>query len=278
MDIDGESVIEVIKDNIDRLFSAEKKVANYILENLDDVTLSNVNELSKKCGVSEATIVRMCKHLGYDGYYQFRLILSKDIGKITYSMKKQETNANNVLDCISERVLSLNSQVNMKKLIEITKIIIMSRRVHLLATGNTIPVILDLGFRMERFGIECSYSAVVEYSLNHLSTANNKDILIAVSRSGYSTQVINGIKLAKKKNMKIIAITGSKTSEINKESDVTINLKEIKGTYYDLGRPESHLLEMVINDIIIFLLDSYFNSGDERNKDDLDLILSSFKL
>ena len=68
-------VLEVIKDNYGKIFSAEKKVADFVLEHPQEAVDANVSELAKASGVSDATVVRMCHHLGYKGYYQFRLML-----------------------------------------------------------------------------------------------------------------------------------------------------------------------------------------------------------
>ena len=61
------SVVDNIRQMYEELFSAEKKVAKYILENRQEVVMLSVSELAHKSGASEATVVRMCKHLGYDG-------------------------------------------------------------------------------------------------------------------------------------------------------------------------------------------------------------------
>ncbi len=75
------NVIDVITDEYDNLFPTEKKIATYIKNNPREVIMLNVSELAKRSGASEATVVRMCKHLGYQGYYQMRLILSRDVGR-----------------------------------------------------------------------------------------------------------------------------------------------------------------------------------------------------
>ena len=50
------SVIENIKLNYDKLFSAEKKAADYILSNPGEAIMLNITELAQKSGSSEATV------------------------------------------------------------------------------------------------------------------------------------------------------------------------------------------------------------------------------
>ncbi|MBP3468664.1 MAG: MurR/RpiR family transcriptional regulator, partial [Lachnospiraceae bacterium] len=55
-------VLEVVRERYDDIFSAEKKVADFVLSNPQKVVDSNVSELAKQSGVSDATVVRMCHH------------------------------------------------------------------------------------------------------------------------------------------------------------------------------------------------------------------------
>ena len=78
-------VLEVIKEQYENIFSAEKKVAAFVLQNPQKAVECNVSELAKYSKVSDATVVRMCHHIGYTGYYQFRITLARDVGKQQYN-------------------------------------------------------------------------------------------------------------------------------------------------------------------------------------------------
>lgn len=78
-------VLENIKEQYDCIFSAEKKVADFILQNPQKAVESNVSELARLSGVSDAMVVRMCHHVGYTGYCQFRIALARDLGKQQFS-------------------------------------------------------------------------------------------------------------------------------------------------------------------------------------------------
>ena len=77
--IEDEEVLEVINEKYMELFPAEKKVVDAILKKPQNVVNYNAADLAKKSDVSVATIVRLCHHLGYEGYYQFRLLLSMSL-------------------------------------------------------------------------------------------------------------------------------------------------------------------------------------------------------
>ena len=69
---------------MEKYLQQKKKVADFVLQNPQKTVDSNVSEIAKQSGVSDATVVRMCHHIGYTGYYQFRITLARDLGKKQY--------------------------------------------------------------------------------------------------------------------------------------------------------------------------------------------------
>ena len=62
---------ETIKGRMHLLTNTEGKIANYVLEHYDEVLNYNISELAENAGVSDASVVRFCKNLGYKGYQDF---------------------------------------------------------------------------------------------------------------------------------------------------------------------------------------------------------------
>ena len=235
----NKDVIEVIRENYEQLFSAEKKVANYILNHPEQVPMLNVSDLAACSKTSEATVVRMCKHLSFDGYYQMRLLLSRNLGK--------------------------NDQHA------------------IISVGNTVPIVMDLGFRLERNGIRCMYNALPELFYNHLSLGDENDVVIAYSRSGSSKQVLRAVDFAKKKGMRVIVVTGELNKQFIENADCVIHVVERDTLNSYVTKPDSHLLEYAVNDALITVVrnlrDVKENSGDsEIKEEEIERLLSEFKL
>lgn len=83
------NVLITITEKYDEIFKAEKKVADFILKNPEVAVNANVSELANYSGVSDATVIRLCKHLGYSGYYQMKICLSRDMGSRDSGRKKK---------------------------------------------------------------------------------------------------------------------------------------------------------------------------------------------
>lgn len=67
MTTQGMAVLETIKQNYNNIFLAEKKVADFILDYPEKAVNANVSELANYSGVSDATVIRLCKHIGFQG-------------------------------------------------------------------------------------------------------------------------------------------------------------------------------------------------------------------
>lgn len=281
------SVIENIKMNYDKLFSAEKKAADYILSNPGEAIMLNITELAQKSGSSEATVVRMCKHVGYQGYYQMRLLMSHDLGKTrsAYDDNERMNSTRHLFDRSAARIAALQEQIDIELLVGAARLLRMSRLVHVVAAGNTSPIAPDLGFRLERCKIPCSYSTMPEHFLNHVSLGSSDDTIIAISRSGASKQVVQAMELARKKHMHSIVISGESNSQLSEHADYTIKvvdkMKKVPGI-----EPDSHLLEMAVSDAILYIVrhfDSFVKSAEREKKsdvygDDVELLLSEYKI
>lgn len=216
------TVLETITEMYDKIFQAEKKVADFILKNPAIAVNANVSELANYSGVSDATVIRLCKHLGYNGYYQMKICLSRDIGRQEESLKpKEQADASmaGIFKKLAENVLVSGSVIDENVFKECVKLIKESTMVHLVATGNTTPLCMYYGPRLERIGIRCTYSMLAEHYLNHINLAKNTDIVLAISGSGTSINVVKALELAKQKELETIAITGYQYSPVSRTAD-----------------------------------------------------------
>lgn len=282
------SVIENIRAKYDNLFSAEKRAADYILKHSGECIMMNISELAQRSGTSEATVVRMCKHVGYQGYYQMRLLMSHDLGKNQNSYDENEmlNSARRLFDFSATRIVALGESINIEMLVEVARLLRMSRMVYVVAAGNTTPIAMDLGFRLERCGIPCSYSMIPEHYLNHVSLGTKYDTIIAISRSGASKQVVQAMELAKKNNLHSIVISGECNSQLTEYADCVLQIVDKRKKKGGDIEPDSHLCEMAISDAILYAVryfDAFMESTEDNKKagsysDDVELLLSEYKL
>ncbi|WP_343247647.1 MurR/RpiR family transcriptional regulator [Diplocloster hominis] len=282
------TVLENIDLYYDQLFIAEKKVADCIRKNPQKAVMLNVTGMANESGASEATVIRMCKHIGYQGYYQMRLILSGDLGRDgrfeASSSNPDMDSVKQVFEQSSRNISAMIPRLESGLLLECASIISQSRLVYVVAVGNTIPIALDLSFRLERFGIASYCTSIAEHFLNHISLGKPDDVLIAISRSGISKQVLQAVNVATKMGMKIIAITAEEHSLLSKDADYVL-LSTAENSLFGSKGPDSPLCEIAVSDALLYFIQhrekirlGTLPDGLNSHLDEIELILAETKL
>ena len=67
-----------IKVHYQEFSKGEKKIADFLMQHPESILPLYITDLAKKCGTSEATIVRFAKRLGFDGYQQLKIAIAQD--------------------------------------------------------------------------------------------------------------------------------------------------------------------------------------------------------
>lgn len=278
-DILDKEVLEVIRENHEKFFSAEKRVADFVLQNPQKAVDSNVSQLAKHSGVSDATVVRMCHHIGYKGYYQFRITLARDLGKIQYgsvSAVKSKDSVEKVFQEYAEAMLDIGRTIDSEVMWNCVNLLKTCKQAHIMAVGNTSPLAQYMGFRLGRLGVRCTYNIAPEYFLNHVNLAEEGDILIAISQSGNSKQVVQGLELGKEKGLKSIAITAFAQSPVSDLADHVL-LSSGKEETFGYYKGYAHLNETAVIDALL-----NFVTNEEliktKHADKPEMILSEYKI
>ena len=72
-------LLDSIRTQINLLSKSEKKVAHAVLNAPDLAISGNITALAKSADVSEPTVVRFCRALGYEGWHEFKLKLAQGL-------------------------------------------------------------------------------------------------------------------------------------------------------------------------------------------------------
>lgn len=273
------SVLENIMSSYNILFSAEKKVANYVLNHPQETVDLNVVELANKSKVSDATVIRFCKHIGYAGYYQFRIMLARTLAPTPKedSGEKRESNDNDIFASFIKTINKISkNHENVASILKCVDLVENCKIVHIIAEGNTATLSQYLGFRLERMGIRAIYSQAPVYFINHINLASPDDIVLGISKSGSTKSIINGMELAQEKGLKTIAITRTKQSHLANIADVALISSGVRESL-NYHKDYDHLNEVIIINVLIHQL-LQTRAIDNGNAAKLEYILSEDKL
>jgi Transcriptional regulators len=273
-------VLDSIRRFYSEMFLAEKKVADFILKNPQDVINMNISELAQASDTSDATVIRVCKHIGYSGYYQLKINLASEFGKQQVvdvdSIKTAPEDVVGFFDYVSTGIYDAAKHINMETFLKCIDSISHANTVYTVAWGNTGAIASDFAHRISRCGIKTFVSDIPEYMLRSINLGNEEDVLVAISHSGTSIHVIQTIEIARERGIKTILITNSVNSKAADIAEFVLST-EVKGqVFLDFGGA-SHIYEMLLVDAIIyFLLEK--NEKCTQRSDRAEMILSQYKL
>lgn len=217
-----QSVIGTIHILYDTFFEQEKKIANYIMQNHEKVVNMTIGELAEASGTSVATISRFCKKCNVEGFHHLKIGLAREIVESDVDVPVSNTisrdnigqSLQNILANKIEELKQTVSLINVKQLDEILDCIQNAGVVQLVAVGNTIPVALDGAFKLNQIGIKTIAGTIWETQLSFALSLQKGDVLIAISNSGESRQVVKMVKAAKKNGATVVGITNNPKSTI----------------------------------------------------------------
>ncbi|EOR22608.1 RpiR family transcriptional regulator [Niallia nealsonii AAU1] len=206
--------------SIYRIFSpTEIKIADYILEHKMHIASFTIAELAEKSEVSEASITRFCQKIEVGGFHQLKIKLAKLVSQEEVLKERiGETPLQQQLDRIKENKLEEISQTihlidedNLTIALERFK---KSKRVLFLAFGNTIPVALDAAYRFNQIGIFSIAFSIWDTNLTALMNFNKNDLVVVISNSGETKELIKSIEWCRQNEIFVIGMTNHYKSPI----------------------------------------------------------------
>lgn len=233
--IDNGKVIDRMNVAIKEMPESERKVARYILENIEDTLYLNTSQLAKKSGVGESTVVRACQTLGYKGYKELKINLALEISSNTdYSpLIPEEVNLgpnNNGLEELTRKIFLFN-KLTLEGTLEVLDInqlrlaldvIVASRRIEVFGSGTQMHVASYAQSKFLSTGIPCTcrFNSAEQYGLASVLTEG--DVLMVISHSGYVIDQVRCVNISRKKGAKTIAITSSAESPLGMAADIVL--------------------------------------------------------
>ena len=239
------SCISKIKMKYFDLRPSEVKVAEFVLRNIKEVSKMSIKNLADKIGVSEPTIIRFVKSIGYKGYREFKDDIIVDIVKnkseenisLLHGFNlKQEDKINDVaqktinttIKILKETLKSISNQ----SLEEAINLIINAKRIGIYGVENSMGVINDLANKLLYLGLDVRFYNDIYMQNLSANNLSEEDLAIGISYSGTSKDTVDVIKRAKNSGAKTLIITNFEKSMISNYADVVIHTSSSKNDIY----------------------------------------------
>ena len=227
---------EVIKS----LNDLEMLVYDYIMKHKQTVVYMTVRELADAVHVSASTVMRFCKKAGFDGYSEF---------KVRFKMYvKEEARHQNVEDLqeLQEYFDKAGTTSFQNAVYEAADIVRAAKQVIFIGLGTS-GILGKYGARY--FSNLGKFSQYIEDPYFPVLGGVDDLVVIALSVSGETEQVIEMVNRFKQNQCKIISITNRNSSTLAKISDFNLS-------YYVMEADIGNHVNMTTQVPVIYLIEA----------------------
>lgn len=206
-----------LREMHDFVGSSERIAVEYLLENPGSVLENNIRELAEKIYVSPATIVRLCKRLGFEGYREFRqsliyeLALYQNNERIDKNDIERDDNIESIIDKVTyKNIISLEETRNLidvEKVKKCVELLCSCNNIMIFGMGASLCVAKDAYLKFLRVNKSCF--VVEDWHSQYIQAQNSttRDVGIFISYSGETKEMIQCLKQINANNTPSILIT-----------------------------------------------------------------------
>ena len=237
------------------LSPAEQRVATLVLEHPRKVLGEPIAEIARLADVSQPTVIRFCRSLGFTGLADFKLKFASSLtgtipvrhSQVRVSDSTHDLSAK-VIDNTVSAILRFRDQLDVVSIDRAIELLRKAKRVEFYAMGNSRVVALDGQHKFFRFRIPTS-----AYGDSHLfklaaELLTPGDVVIAISTSGQLPELLAAVDAARAAGADVIAITSSKSALARKATVcLAVDHSEDSTTFLSMI---SRILQLLLIDIV----------------------------
>ncbi|WP_411031873.1 MurR/RpiR family transcriptional regulator [Spongiimicrobium sp. 3-5] len=236
-----------IKDiDITNLPKKRRLVIQYALTHPDKVVLMRMEELGDKLGVNPATVVKACKAIGLNGFYELKEILKEEVqltrvDSVFSGMIKEvkaHSNPQKVAqDAILGDIMMLQKTydvIDFETVEKIANAIIGSKQTYIIGLGH-IGMVANYMERICRSAVPQIHASTEYHGELFLNMAHfsDEDVVIAICLDKCQNQTINALQFAKEnRKATTICIVDSALSPLIDFSDYHVCINSTNSFYF----------------------------------------------
>lgn len=262
-----------------KLTKLEKAIAEYVLKNIDEVSFMTVAELAKALDVSDTSIIRATRAMGFTGFSDFQRSIQQELRQKMRSLgdalspkgrillKSTARDKENLpaqgLACIMEHLNAVLENNSREKLEKTVDILVGSQQKFLCGYRGSATAIFFFGQKLRVFlpMVQTLITGNNEM-IERLADISSEDCLFVCSFPRYNHMVMQASDMARRAGAKVIALTDKVTSPIAHNAEVCL-LADVDFP----GFCNSYVAPLFICDQLLLLLSEKINMESNEKAD-----------
>lgn len=217
------SPLAFIEDRMDALRASERRIANVVLANPSGVIHMSISEIAGVSGVSEATVLRFARALGFKGYQEFRINLAQAVVPMVKGILGSVESSENLAELASEvfeaNVKAIKATIEVIDLEAVQAVIdamLGSRRIILHGIGGSAAVVKDAYHKFFRLGLWCEWFEDTHMAVMAAAMLQEGDVFLVVSHSGSTKDLVQAMGVARKAGAATVALVNAPNSPVSR--------------------------------------------------------------
>jgi DNA-binding MurR/RpiR family transcriptional regulator len=218
------------------LTKSEKQIANFLRNNQNDAAFLSASEIAEALDISEATVVRFARTLGYPSYPALRVSFQDAFKtRLTHSSRilsrlKEVPEKGDIFERLTMMEIDYLTQalesVNRQEFDKAVKITSENKRIFVFGTGPSITLVDLMQIRLSRFGkIVIPLKSSGRDVLDSLLTLSSDDILFVICFFNPNPTLKLVLDYAHETGCKVIMITDTLDTILGDKADVVLAAK-----------------------------------------------------
>jgi DNA-binding MurR/RpiR family transcriptional regulator len=205
-----------------------RTAARYMLDRPDDVALLSMREQARRAGVPPATMTRLAKRLGLEGYDEVRALYAGAVrsgelgfaGKAGAQVKAQKLKGERALAAemagtLAAEIARLGEPAALERLAEAATLLFKARRIYCLGLRSCHTTAWHFHYMLSLLGDQTvMLDDAGGTGLDAIRGAGPRDVLLAVSVEPYARATIDGARYAAGRGVPVVALTDSEVSPL----------------------------------------------------------------
>lgn len=224
-------LLQRIQDRYGNLRPSEQIVADYLRNNADKRMNHSITELAQILGVSEATVSRFSRALGYSGFSDLKLSMAEGavrrsgIINIPTELDPEDTliaTSAKLAGLLSAAIQSTQANLDTERLDRCLAMIRSARKIVLAGCGGAAAICDEAAHLFMKAGLDATSYSDGYTQIVVAANLRPDCLMIGISHTGTTQNVANALRLARKNGAMTLAITSDPAMEVGQAAEIIL--------------------------------------------------------
>lgn len=231
-------------------------MASYVLDHPDECIQTSVSELAELTGVSDPTVIRFCRALGFRGFQDFKIRLAQSVvprdRQIHETARSDEPAPDLVRKIFDSNTAALQDTLrtlDYSQVEESVKELAGAGKILFFGLGGSAVVAMDAYHKFFRLGVPCEWFNDGHLAVMAASMMRPGQVFVAISHSGSSKDVVDALEVAREAGARSIAIVSHHVSPVSRAADRTLCVASVE-TGFKFEPMASRIAQLSVIDVL----------------------------